>query len=934
MKVDGYSGRAQRALREAREYAQGLRSSKVLPAHLIVAILSDKQAPATEAFRRLGADPDRITGRIDEELRRQIGSVSDAGWDPTVESLLREARRTAEQRSEPYVRSHHLMLAASDGTWGLARRVLQEAGVTRTGLDFALRDLRPLIDKEGPEAHGGPATMPQGSARTAPHGRSTPAVGQVPGQARTPATLSMGMPSDGPDAKRLDEMLSRRAESLSQYEVLGEFGRDLSEMARDGNLDPLIGRTAELRRVMQVLGRRSKNNPILVGEPGIGKGAIVLGLAQRLAAGDVPASLAKKRVVQLDMASLIAGTALRGQFEERIKKLVAEVASSQGNIILYIDEIHTLVTTGGRGDGGGAASLLKPALARGEISVIGTTTAADYRKYIEADKALARRFQEITIQPPTVDESIAILRGIKQRFEIHHQVQIDDSALVAAVQLSNRYVLERNLPDKALDIIDESAAVLRLEFESEPVIIERTKERLMQVESERANAQKVATNGMKHVLKDLDAQAERLKEELKELRARLEEEKEVAARITELTAEKEAIAKLIEKAQAENDLGRAAELRHSVMSELEKEFDAVMARSKEIHTRGALLREVVTEEDVARVVAAWTGVPVQRMMESERQKLIEMEDRLAQRVIGQDPAVKAIASAVRRSRAGVQSGSRPIGNFFFVGPTGVGKTELAKALAEFLFDSEHSLIRIDMSEYMEQSKVNSLIGSAYGYVDSDKGGILTEAVRRRPYSVVLFDEAEKAHPDVFNLLLQVLDEGRLTDSQGRLIDFTNTIIIMTSNVGAREILDLTGKVSYDELDERVHNILRDHFKPEFLNRLDDTVVFNALDRDALRKILAILLRGLKRLLAQQGMSLEFSEKALEHILEVGYQPEYGARPLKRALLTEVQDPLALAILEETFVAGDHIYIDGPEDGVLTFEKRSAQSAEPASDKEA
>lgn len=921
MKVDGYSGRAQRALRGARDYATDLRSARVLPAHLVVAILSDRDSPATEAVRRLGADPDRVTRRINEDLRRQGSSPTDPSWDPTVESLLREARRAAERSAEPYVRAHHLLLAASDGTWGLGRRALQEAGITRTALEFALRDLRALRDQEGPEASGEPPLFPP---------RETSAPSRVTGREPAPpvdytrprATLSHDTPASGPDAKLIDDALARQSAGLANYEVLGEFGRDLTEMARDGNLDPLIGRTAELRRVTQVLGRRTKNNPILVGEPGIGKGAIILGLAQRLAAGDVPASLARKRIVQLDMAALIAGTSLRGQFEERIRKLIAEVASSQGDIILYIDELHTLVTTGGRGDagGGGAAGLLKPALARGEISIIGTTTPADYRKYVEADKALARRFQEIEVRPPTVDESIAILRGIKQRYEIHHHVQIDDAALVAAVQLSNRYVLERNLPDKALDIIDESASVLRLEFESEPAIIERTKDRLGQVEDERITLAQSLQNPAHPQLAKLDAEAEALRVELAELQERLQTEKNLAARIAELTAEKEAVAKLVEKAQAENDLGRAAELRHGVVAELDKEYEAERQRSKELHEQGALLREVVTAEDVARVVAAWTGVPVQRMMESERQKLIEMDKRLSERVIGQDPAVQAISAAVRRSRAGVQSASRPIGNFFFVGPTGVGKTELAKALAEFLFDSEQSLIRIDMSEYMEQSKVNTLIGSALGYVDSDKGGVLTEAVRRRPYSVVLFDEAEKAHPDVFNILLQVLDEGRLTDSQGRTVDFTNTIIIMTSNVGAREILDLTGVVPYEELDERVHMILRDNFKPEFLNRLDDTVVFNALDRESLAKIMAILVRGLQRLLAQQGLTIEFTPAALEHVLEVGYQPEYGARPLKRALLTEVQDPLAMALLEETFVSGDHIFVDKAVGDGLSFAK--------------
>lgn len=914
MSVDAYSGRTQAALRGARDYANDLRSPKVLPAHVVVALLSDPASPATEAFRRLGADPERLSRRIHDELTRQRGSVTDAGWDPTVESMLREAKRVAEMNHEPLVRSHHLLLAAADGTWGLARRALQEGGITRTGLEYALRDLKTLIEQEGSAAGPSPRIAPgqSGSVPSAP--RSAP---PSPGSSVTSAASNTQKSSTAPP-------ISVKSSSLADYEILGEFGRDLTDMAASGELDPTIGRNDELRRIMQVLGRRSKNNPILVGEPGVGKAAIIAGLAQRIANGDVPSSLAKKRVVQLDMASLVAGTSLRGQFEERIKKLVSEVASSQGAILLFVDEIHTLVTTGGRGDGGGAASLFKPALSRGDITMIGTTTPADYRKYIESDKALERRFQDIEVRPNTVDESIAILRGVKQRLEIHHKVQIHDDAVVAAVKLSDRYVLERNLPDKALDIIDESAAVLRLQFESEPAVMERLKDTLVQLESERAALSDAANGTPTAALSSLDATIRVKRSELAALDVRLDEEKTVAAEIAELKATMEATEKLIERAHAEDDLGRVAELRHSVLKEVESEYAAVLLRSKAMHKGGALLREEVTEEDVARVIAAWTGVPVQRMMESERQKLIEMEARLSQQVIGQAPAVKAIASAVRRSRAGVQSGKRPIGNFFFVGPTGVGKTELAKALAEFLFDSEQSLIRIDMSEYMEQSKVNSLIGSALGYVDSDKGGILTEAVRRRPYSVVLFDEAEKAHPDVFNLLLQVLDEGRLTDSQGRLVDFTNTIIIMTSNVGAREILDLTGKVPYAELDKRVHKILQDHFKPEFLNRLDDTVVFNALDRQSLGKILDILVRGLQKLLAQQGLEIQFSQAALDHVLDVGYQPEYGARPLKRALLTEVQDPLALALLEERFSPGDRIEVDVGDDGALRFEVAAAR----------
>lgn len=926
MKANAYSGRAQRVLRAARSYANDLGNSRVLPAHIVVALLSDGASPTSEAFRKLGVDPDRVTRRMNDELRRQGGGHTNASWDPTVETLLREAQRLAKNEHAPFTRTHHLMLAAAEGTWGLARRVLQEAGITRTGLEFVLRELIELIHEEGPENEGYTDSILPDYIRNAPpsNTRATRNTPTSTPQTPTPSTRQPILGNTHADATAttvIQTVLLRQETSLAQYEVLGEFGRDLTEMARDGNLQPTIGRNAELRRIMQVLGRRSKNNPILVGEPGIGKGAIIHGLARYFASGEVASSLREKRIVQLDVAALVAGTSLRGQFEERIKKLIAEVVSSQGEILLFIDDIHQLVTTGARGDNGGAASLLKPALARGEITLIGTTTAAAYRKYIEADKALAARFQAIDVNEPSVEESIAVLRGIKNRLEIHHKVQIDDAAVVTAVQLSDRYVLERNLPDKAIDIIDEAAAVLRLAFESEPAEIAAIKDRLVQAEEERAALGDVPPAHAQDVAKQREAEALSLREELQRLESQLAEETDVAARITELKAEREAVGKLVEKAQTEGDLERAAELRYGIIQELDKQYEDVLTRSKNIRKQGALLREVVQEEDVAQVVASWTGIPVQRMMESERQKLIEMDQRICERVIGQDHAVRAISAAVRRSRAGVQPGNRPIGNFFFVGPTGVGKTELAKALAEFLFGSEHSLIRIDMSEYMEQSSVNSLIGAAYGYVDSDKGGLLTEAVRRRPYSVILFDEAEKAHPDVFNLLLQVLDEGRLTDAQGRLVDFSNTLILMTSNVGAREILNLTGKVPHHELNERVRDILREHFKPEFLNRLDDTVVFNALSRQDLEKIMDILLRGLQKLLAEQNLRIELSEAAKQHVIEVGYQPEYGARPLKRALLTEIQDALALAILQETFVPGDTIYVDATPEGSLSFQKQ-------------
>ena len=897
MRLEGYSERMHAALRGARNYASDLGNPSVLPAHVLVSILFDEASVATIALRRLAVDTDALAKRLHGDLARQRGGSGSPVWSTSVRTLVAEARHRAAEMGERVVRTHHFVLAALNGEWDLARRSLHDVGATPGGLAFVLKDLGGSISAEVLADKAEDLDALPGSRGEAP---ARPGGGPV-ASAHTPSQALVPAPSTAVTPPKIES-------SLAAFPILSQFGRDLTEMGASGVLDPLIGRSDELRRLMQVMGRRSKSNPILVGEPGIGRSSIVLGLAQRLANGDVPRSLMKRRIVQLDLAALVAGTGLRGQFEERMRALIAEVASSQGTIILYVEEIHGIVSTGGRGEGG-AAALLKPALARGEITMIGTTTPADYRRCFEPDKTLERLFQPVDVRPPSVAEAEDVLRGIRQRFEIHHNVQIQDAALVAAVRLSDRYVIDRNLPDKAIDLIDEAASALRLQFESEPEPIAAVKSRIVALESELA-AQKSA--GSSRHGNALQEEMDTLRDELASLEARLDEEKSLAQRIAELKAEHDATLKLVERAQADGELGRAAELKRIVVRELEDELAVALERSRVLHESGMLLREEVTEEDVAKVVGAWTGIPVQRMLESERQKLIEMEARLGAKVIGQPQAVRAISSAVRRSRAGVQSGDRPIGNFFFVGPTGVGKTELAKALAEFLFDSDQSLIRIDMSEYMEQSKVNSLIGSALGYVDSDKGGILTEAVRRRPYSVVLFDEAEKAHPDVFNLLLQVLDEGRLTDSQGRLIDFTNTIIILTSNVGAREILDLAGEVSYEVLDARVHEILKDHFKPEFLNRLDDAVVFNALDRESLGKILQIQVRSFQRLLARQGIEVRFSDASLARVLEAGYQPEYGARPLKRALLTEVQDPLAVHLLKGDFVAGDRVFVDYEE----------------------
>ncbi|MCB9519592.1 MAG: AAA family ATPase [Myxococcales bacterium] len=867
------SARASAALSAAATYAGELGHAALTPAHLLVALVSEADGNAARLLRHLGAAPQAIERGVHAQLAKtRAAARPPAPPDAGLRTLTEAAAREATRDGAAHVSTPHLLAAIADGPPEPGRRALEAAGVTRAALRFAIRELRDALLDEG-AAVAAPTTDPVAPVST----------GAAPSGSRT----RNGGPSPAGG-------------------ILAQFGRDLTALARAGELDPIVGRDVEIRRMMQILGRRSKNNPILVGEPGVGKTAVVEGFAHHLVSDDLPFGLRDKRLIEIDLGALVAGTTLRGQFEERIRGLLAEVEAARGSVILYFDEIHTIATEGG------AANLLKPALARGQVTIIGTTTPAEYRAHFESDKALERRFQEIFVDEPSEADAIAILRGIKDRYEIHHRVRILDDALVAAVRLGERYVTDRKLPDKAVDLIDEAASRLRLQIDSQPSELADLERRLAQLEVEAGDRRGARAEGAA-------AEVEQTRTRIAELRARLAEEKALLDALAERKAEIDATRRLVDQAQADGDLGRVAELRYAVLPKLEERLKDVEAGLDALHKTGRLIREEVSEQDIALVVGDWTGVPTTKMLEGERQKLLAIEGRLGAQVVGQPQAVTAIAAAVRRSRAGLQDRNRPIGNFFFVGPTGVGKTELAKALAEFLFDSGDALIRIDMSEYMEQSKVNTLIGAAFGYVDSDKGGILTEAVRRRPYSVVLFDEAEKAHPDVFNILLQVLDEGRLSDSQGRKIDFTNTIIIMTSNVGARQILDLTGRIPYAELDEKVHTILRDHFKPEFLNRLDDTVVFNALDREAMARIAEILFRKLDSLLADQGLRIELSDAAKGHIIDVGYQPEYGARPLKRALLTEVQDPLATLVLDGTFSPGDTIAADlDPERKQLVF----------------
>lgn len=844
-----YTKVARGALARAQSLASRLKHQHVESEHVVLSILEEPNA-GTQLLQALGVDTKAIGRQLIDELEllpKTYGRSDKVFVGKRLLAALGEAQDLAAKRKQQTDLAH--MLAAITGqASSYAARQLRQAGVT--------------ADKILGEAEKSPAATEKSSAGD----------GEIP-------------------------------------EVLAKYASDLTALAERGELDRIIGRDDEIRRMVQILSRRGKNNPVLIGEPGVGKSAIVEALAHRVAADDVPVGLKGKRILNLDVGSLVAGTSLRGQFEERIKAIVQAIIDSNGKYILFIDELHQIVGAGG-GDGPmNASNLLKPALARGQISIIGTTTIDEYRQYIEADAGLERRFQTIVVSEASVEQCVAILRGVKQRYEIHHAVQIADAALVAAARMTDRYITERALPDKALDAIDEAASRLRLEIDSKPTELDELERRVQNLEIERQALLDETHPDAVESREKLSAEIKRLGTQADELCKHWEAEKEALTAVTEKKEELQAAMAQMEEYQRKGELGRAAELKYGALPNIEAEIANAQRALEEIHPGKRMLKDVVTEDDVGAVIASWTGIPVDKMLESEREKLLQMPDRLRQRVVGQDHAIELIASAIWRSRAGLQDRNRPMGNFMFVGPTGVGKTELAKALAEFLFDTEDSLIRIDMSEYMEQSKVNTLIGSARGYVGSEQGGVLTEAVRMKPYSVVLFDEAEKAHPDVFNILLQVMDEGRLTDSQGRRIDFTNTLVILTSNVGSRRILDLAGTVTGDELSDEVKNILKDHFRPEFLNRLDAPVVFDALDLDAIKLIVTIQERKLKKLLGEQKLTMEMSAAAREFLAQEGFEPEYGARPLRRAVQTYIQDPLAVEILEGKFSSGDHIVID-------------------------
>ncbi len=862
---DKFTDKAWEAIVKSQDIVRAYNQQQLDVEHLMLALLEQDNGLAHKVLSRAGVEIEQLQQMLEDFTRRQpkVGRSEQLYLGKGLDRMLDGAQDAKDSMNDAYISVEHLLLAFAEEE-RIGRKIFRSLNATSEDLETAIKNVRgkQKVTDQNPE---------------------------------------------------------------SRYEALEKFGRDLTEQAKAGKLDPVIGRDDEIRRVIQVLSRRSKNNPVLIGEPGVGKTAIAEALAQRIINGDVPESLKNRQIIGLDMGSLIAGAKYRGEFEDRLKAVLREVTESAGQIVLFIDELHTVVGAGSGQQGSmDAGNLLKPMLARGELRCIGATTLDEYRKYIEKDPALERRFQQVLVTQPSVENTISILRGLKERYEVHHNVKISDSALVAAATLSARYISDRFLPDKAIDLVDEAAAQLKMEITSKPAELENIERRLMQLEMEKlslAGEEKAIQTQQR--LERIEQEIDDLTEKQEDFNEQWQGEKQVLEEISALKQEEEKLRVQIEQAERAYDLNTAAQLKYGKLERVQRDREIKEAKLLEVQSKGSsLLREQVTEDDIAEIVAKWTGIPINSLLESERQKLLQLEDHLHQRVIGQDEAVSAVSAAIRRARAGMKDPQRPIGSFLFMGPTGVGKTELARALAKFMFDSEDAMVRLDMSEYMEKHSVSRLVGAPPGYVGFEEGGQLSEAVRRRPYSVILLDEVEKAHPDVFNILLQVLDDGRITDSQGRLVDFRNSVIVMTSNIGSEHILDISGDDSqYEKMRNRVMGALRKHFRPEFVQRIDDLIIFHALGRKQMGDITRIQLKRVENLLSDQKISVEITPAACEKIVEIGYDPTYGARPIKRAIQREIENPLATKILENTFLPGDTIIIDRGKSG-LTFSKKT------------